>query len=259
MPAVRQLARGIVRPIKHLPSRAHRKRLSSQTGLVTGHDRVYTYHVRKTAGTSLIMAFIGLSGDADELYDKVYESGRWIEAQGRVYVLSERHLLTEGYYFMGSSHQPVHAITVPPNTFRMTCLRDPVGRVLSHYRMLVHYMRESPELARHEAAWMGNGLGGFLDCIPKEHLLRQLYMFSKSFDVNEAVDFLNGIEFIMRQETFDADLARLGEILQLPLQSHRAKNFKAEAEIPDDQVERLREMMRPEYDMLERLGRGTAG
>lgn len=259
MSAARQLVKGIVRPLKHLPSRAHRKRLASQNKLVTGHDRVYMYHIRKTAGTSMGMAFIGLSGDADTLYNKVYESGRWIEAQGRVYVRAERHLITEGYYFMGSSHQPAHAITVPPNTFRITCLRDPVSRVLSHYRMLVHYMRETPELAHHEAAYMGDGLGGFLDRIPKEHLLRQLYMFSRTFDVNEAVDFLNGIEFIMRQESFDADLTRLGEILQLPLKSHRAKNYKAEAEIPDDQVERLREMMRPEYDMLERLGRGTAG
>jgi len=59
----------------------------------------------------------------------------------------------------------------------------------------------------------------------------------------------------MHQESFDDDLKRLAELLELPLQSHRAKNYQndTKAELPDDQVERLREMMEPEYEMLRKL------
>ncbi len=39
-----------------------------------------------------------------------------------------------------------------------------------------------------EAQWLGDSFSDFLDNIPKEHLLSQLYMFSDVFSVDDAFD-----------------------------------------------------------------------
>jgi len=145
MPTPREMIVGVIRPIQHFPSRAHRRRVAARTTLPTGHDRVYCYHIRKTAGTSLGMAFLGLGGDASALYAELHKRGRWIDANGVLCVRSDRHLLAEGFYLMGSSHREAWNTALPPNTFRLTCLRDPVARVLSHYRMLLHFARTQPD------------------------------------------------------------------------------------------------------------------
>lgn len=45
-----------------------------------------------------------------------------------------------------------------------------------------------PPCLKIEGKWLGSCFSDFISEIPKEHLLNQLYMFSKDFDVDEAVD-----------------------------------------------------------------------
>jgi hypothetical protein len=117
-------------------------------------DRIYQYHVRKTAGTSLDSSFWALGGA------EVEEASRREETEavkpGEPHLRFVRHdpeLIARGDYFYASSHLPMYAVTVPPGTFTVTILRDPAARVISYYRYLLWVRRHGPEAAKVEPFW----------------------------------------------------------------------------------------------------------
>lgn len=243
--------------LRYLRGRAMRRRLASQNQLPEGFRRIYFHHVRKTAGTSLCHAFFGLDGgDPLEIEEEIYRSGHgWGNVGGRVIVPQSRYLAEEGFYFFAYSHAASHEVRLPPETFEITILRDPVKRVISHYRNLVHYQRHFPGTVhlRHEGRWLGASFGEFLDRIPQEHLLRQLYMFSNTFDVNEAFDRITALNEVMLTEHFAAGLAMLAQRLNIPLTEFHAKSQFDEVHLEEDDVGRLREMLTSEYRLIEKL------
>ena len=99
----------------------------------------------------------------------------------------------------------------PPEvgTFRFTVLRDPIDRVVSLYRYLACPDADSSFslTARiEERRWAIEGFDRFLDQIPPYHLTNQLHMFSRSSSVNEAVDYLNKLDMVLRTERLNHDL-----------------------------------------------------
>src|SRR4051794_8460283 len=96
--------------------------------------RVYHFHVRKSAGTSLNAAFWALGGvDADVL---TRSRAKRVEGNGHVFVRGDSALIEGGEYLYGSSHTPAYLLDLPAETYTITILRDPVARFLSYYRYL---------------------------------------------------------------------------------------------------------------------------
>jgi hypothetical protein len=229
---------------------------------ICGYKRIYLVHIRKTAGTSLINMFFSLSGgDPASLYRQIASN-----ADGRmmvnriIYAGWNIHYINRGHYYLGFSHRPIHELRLPQETFTVSCFRDPVERVLSHYNMLVDFHRNK---VRHpcmktEGKWIEGTFNDFLSQIPRKHLLNQLYMFSKNYDVEEAVSQVKRLSHYFFSDNFDEGVKALNAKLGLGLEPAHVRK-SSHREIPSgDGLERLRDMMALEYDFLSRIRPGSA-
>ncbi len=224
------------------------------------YRRIYFYHVRKAAGTSLNHAMLSLGGeDGQDVYRRMHESYRLISGD-KIFVGWRQVSIEGGRYFYAFSHIPMHRLALPPRTYTFTCLRDPVGRVVSHYKMLVNYRDNNvphPCMVD-EGPWLGSSFSDFLDNIPREHLQNQIYMFSASFDLNEAFDNILSCSRVLFVEDFERGLDQLAGDLGVKLQVRHAKRAANDAPISADERERLRDMLSPEYELIGRVRREYA-
>jgi hypothetical protein len=231
--------------------------------LPDGSRRVYCHHIRKTGGTSLHSSFIALGGeDPLDVQRRMHDSHLLRTISGEYVFAAERlSVLAAGDYFYAWSHRPAHEVRLPPGTFTVTVLRDPVARVLSLFNYLVagddpSMPFQAPASEREMAA---HGLTTFLDRLPRRFLLRQLFTFSPGFDVSEAADRLLSCSFSFHTESFDAGLGQLAERLALPLRPRRDRSSPAVAPQPSPaELERLRDMLEPEYALFQKLARNPS-
>ena len=239
------------------------RRLAETFELPDGSRRVYCHHVRKTAGTSLYLSFLALGGeDPMEVWRRVTTSRLPRTVSGRYsFASNNRRLLAEGRYFYGRSHRPAADQPLPPRTFTVTVLRDPVERVHSLFDYLVAGDRpDAPgQVADRERTVAGAGFDAFLEQVTPRDLLNQLTMFSSRLDVSEAADRIAACSCVFFAEDFAGGLARLGQRLGLSLSPQRARVTATRSSLSDAQRERLRTRLEPEYELLGRLaGRGIA-
>ena len=221
------------------------------------YDRIYHFHVRKTGGTSINKMFHSLSGKAaDVVYQQLASTNpRRICVNKFVFAAWQKKLLETGDYHYGFSHIPFDQLTLPDRTFTFTCFRDPVRRVLSHYRMLLE-LREAEtqhKCLAAEGPWLGDGFADFLQKTPDAHLLNQLYMFDEKMQVDQAIDNAHSLDHWIFLDDFANGVASLNEKtgLQLPVMHTRRGSVKyspAPAELAA-----LRTRLQPEYEFLERL------
>ncbi len=250
---------GIKDALKRLAAAATSGRYRSlvkERPLAAGHARVYHYHIRKTAGTSVNHAFRSLGGeDPKAVFDRCRASlfGRTVSG-GRVFVAWNRPLIEQGYYHYASSHLPYDQLALPPGTFTLTCFRDPADRVYSHWKMLRKALDSNlPMPALHvEAAWMGDSFAEFLDRAPCSHVLNQLYMFSANFNVDEAMERIGSLNSILFVDTLAEDLTALGGRIGLELQVLQANRSPGDPMAAKDAAH-LREILAPEYDLMARV------
>lgn len=219
--------------------------------------RVFHHHVRKTAGTSLNAAFWALAGlDLARL-------GRRQKARGRGLTIVRHDLdrIARGEWLYASAHAPVHQVVLPPDTFTVTILRDPVARVRSLYRYLL-WARDEPRAGeldpyydslREEATWLGSSFAEFLERTPREHLERQLWMFSPAGDVDEAVAGVARVDAVLFTETFAEDLAALASRLGVPLVARRERSFGADVALSAADVALARARLAAEIALVERV------
>lgn len=218
-----------------------------------GYDRIYHFHVRKTGGASLNFSLLNLCGECTERnFDSLNRKG-WLIHDGHACVSHNSFLLERGEYFIGWSHLAMHEIKVPDNSFTVTILRDPAARVISHYRMLRHWRANNvPHPGRAlEERFLGEDFADFLKRIPRQHLLRQLYMFSKHFSVEEALAKLERVNFIMMTETYAAHLDGLGRTLEMPTTSFSRGAGYDPITLTQSEWDLLNEAVAPEYRLLE--------
>jgi hypothetical protein len=218
--------------------------------------RVYQYHVRKSAGTSLLFAFYALGGEDPKAVEARLPRYHFTTSGGYTFVAHDKRLIARGHYTFGSSHLPAWDLQLPTGTFTVTVLRDPVERALSLYRYLrdggsdADYVFKAPPSQRR---WADDGFGTFLDRVPPFHLCNQVHMFSRIGSVDEAADYISGLSFVLRTERLGEDLEQLGQTLRLPLGARTERTSTRSELLSAAEYERLREALEPEYQLLERL------
>ena len=220
-----------------------------------GYKRVYLVHIRKTGGTSLNNMFLSLSGeDSNQLYAQLAQTpDHRLLSNGKIYVGWNVNYINEGVYFYAFSHTPFHRLSLPGNTFTVSCFRDPVKRVVAHYNMLMDfYVNEIDHPCMEtEGKWLGKGFDDFLAKIPKEHLLNQLYMFSSGFNISEAVSNVQKLSHFFFSDDFDKGVLQLNEKTGLNLEAIHIRKASYKAQISDGNLAALREMLHDEYRFLD--------
>ena len=224
------------------------------------HDdyrRIYMYHVRKTAGTSVAFALMRLAHADPHLIDRRLARFCFAQGNGYRYVANHEALLRQGKYFFAFSHLPAYYVELPQvGTFRFTVLRDPVERVISLYRYLASpeadssYSHKAPI---EERRWAMEGFDRFLDRVPNQHLTNQLHMFSRSSSVNEAIDCLSQLDLVLRTEHIDRGVSDLQEALGLRFSLTRERSSLLPFTPSDAQRSRLHDMLIPEFDILRQI------
>ncbi len=222
-----------------------------------GHKRFYLVHIRKTGGISLVNMFLSLGQpDHQTLYRQLIDSRyNRVAKNGKVFAGWNGRLINKGNYFFAFSHIPWDRLRLPPDTFTISCFRDPVRRIISHHSMLMNFLiNKTPHpCMREEGKWLGNTFDDFIDRIPRRHLLNQLYMFSKDFDINQAVDRIKKISFYFFTEDFEGGIERLNSRTGLNLQPIHIRESSYKANISDSSRRRLREMLADEYLLMDQL------
>lgn len=221
------------------------------------NQRIYLVHIRKTGGTSLNHMFLSLSGENPvAFYEQLgLAKHRRLFRNGKVFVGWHPRFISRGNFFYGFSHIPIHELSLPSDTFTIACFRDPVKRVVSHYNMLMDYKvnKIDNRCMETEGHLVSRDFSHFLDVLPKEQLLNQLYMFSPSFNVQEAVEEVCKLSHFFFTEDFDSGIRILNKKLGFVLESIHIRRSGFQAEISDDELLRLREMLSSEYAFMEQL------
>jgi hypothetical protein len=166
-----------------------------------------------------------------------------------------KDLIEEGNYFYAHSHSPAHELKLPKDTFTITCIRDPIKRVLSHYRMLLEYKEKNiaHPCMNDEGQWLGDSFEDFLSNMPRDHLLRQLYMFSKTFDVDEAFDRIVECSHFFFTEDFSRGIEDLSSVLQISLKALHNRKTSKRYTPSKRELDIVLSLLQPEIVLYERL------
>lgn len=221
------------------------------------YERIYLHHVRKTAGTAVSFSFMRLSGTDPRFIERELSRRYFAQSHGYRYVAGSPKLISQGKYFFAFSHNPAHTIELPrAGTFEFTVLRDPVERVVSLYRYLAYPEADSSfslVAPVEEQRWASEGFDRFLDQIPRQHLTNQLYTFSGSWSVDEAVDRLNNLNMVLHTERLSDGLRCLQESLNLQLSLTRERASVLPFTPNDVQRNRLHDLLAPEFEILRQI------
>lgn len=228
---------------------------------INGYNRIYHYHIRKTGGTSLNKMFFSIGNTKEELfniYSEVCNSINHVavDREGKIYVGYNNYAIEKGDYFYGFSHIPMHLLKIPEKTFTFTIIRDPIDRILSHYKMLLSYKRGNDSHASFdiEKDWVMEGFSGFIERVPAKHLMRQLYMFSSNFNIEEALINISKCSHIIFMDDFENGVAGLFKKLGMDVPGiyHEKKNDII-LNIKDEELFRLKENISKELIFYEKL------
>jgi hypothetical protein len=228
----------------------------AKTYNLNGFQRVYLIHIRKTGGTSLNNMFLALSKDSKQLYNDLTKTiGHRIICNNFIYVGWDKKNIEKGNYFYGFSHIPLYKLQLPKNTFTVSCFRDPAERVISHYNMLIDYKKNNinhPCMAI-EGQWLGDSFEDFIERIPQEHLLNQLYMFSSNFCIDEAMRSIKTLSYYFFNDDFEEGIKDINRITGLNLEQLHIRKSAHKTIISEQTLIRLKEKLSKEYQLLELL------
>jgi len=233
------------------------RRLAQSYLIANGYKRIYHYHVRKTGGTSINHMFLATSGaSGSRAFEALARSrNRRVTIDKKIFVGWNRGLIEQGYYYYAFSHIPAHQIKLPDQTFTVTCLRDPLRRLLSYYNMLLDYRVAEvyrPDLEL-ESKWLGDSFSDFIDNAPRKHLQRQFYMFSANYDLQEALERIVNCSYLLFTDSLAYDVTDLARILGLDLSIEHTRRSTTYSSLtsPDKRLAEI--ALEPELRLFEEL------
>ena len=189
--------------------------------LPEGIDRVYHYHIRKSAGTSINASFWGLDGlTLDSIGREPIVLGKM-----KSYVLHQNKYIENTNYFYASSHFPMWQLNLQKNTFTFTILRDPYERLVSLYKYYKWVEITDGEtgfkldtsfyVLKAQKRLLNKSFGDFIDVLSKKYLFGNLYMFSENLDVEEALENLKKVDKVYFQDNLGDAFEDLKKTLNL--------------------------------------------
>jgi hypothetical protein len=166
-------------------------------------------------------------------------------------------------FFYSWSHMPAYMVKIPKGCFTITILRDPIQRFISLFRFLCMYKYLKVPIPKGHF-----NLGRFVRedilstayAFPPRYCLGQLYHFSPEGDINEAIEEIGRLSYVIRTERFEEGLMDLRKTLSLRLPHLHCKEDgmpEVEREIVIQMIpqvlEELREVLAPGYELLQRM------
>ncbi|NJB66838.1 hypothetical protein GGQ74_000478 [Desulfobaculum xiamenense] len=219
------------------------------------YERYYYCHIRKCAGAAINRIFLNaIDNESGFMFGDVGR-GNVVYYKGLVFAGETRDFIENGRFLYASSLSPFHEMRIPDRTFIFSTFRDPAARILSLYRTLLR-QRDLPEKnddSSAECQWLGDSFMDFLDTIPQRELMRQLYMFSPSFDVGEAYNCIRRLGAYFFVEDMDCSLRMLSSLFNVPLCNTTVNHGCNTIALSPPEAVRLRTMLKDEYRLVRRL------
>jgi hypothetical protein len=164
-------------------------------------------------------------------------------------------LLEQGNYHYGCTHFPSWKIQEPRDSFTMTIFRDPIERIVSHYNYIIGKIErgENEDWLVKERPLLGNSFTQFIDNLPPEKLLNQLYNFSENYNQIEAVDRIKSLNLILTLENLSEGIHDINNMLGLNLRIMKKNMSETFYRASSKEIRYLKDKVEKEIDLFNRL------
>lgn len=222
--------------------------------------KIYHVHIRKTGGRSVHHAIFGLTGkDTNEIYRRlVQNAGKAVTFD--TYRFAGWCLNLSQEFDYAFSHQPFYKLQKPTTElYLVCCVRNPVQRFISHWKMLKHYVETREQQAslhpglEPEIGYFDDDILKFFEKLPPFHVFNQLFMFSPSGDLDDATNAMSHIDLILETEDLRAGMPHLFKVWGES--SNTIPHIGASEISPvtsPDVMRKLHELFSPEYELIAR-------
>lgn len=220
--------------------------------------RIFHFHNRKTAGTSLNISFLSLisQNPIKKYAEIVLDPDHKITKLGKTYIGWNHNLAKSEKFFYSWSVEPFNKIGLDNDMFGVTILRDPADRIISLYDHFLYSVEKQvlihPDIEK-EVRLTQNGFTDFLKNLPKKTLMRQLFSFSERYDIEEAYNNVTKLSHVMFTSHYEESLRALSSKLDLGLKSYYLRKSSKKTKISDSQRRLLQKKLEPEYEFYNKI------
>lgn len=219
----------------------------------------YLVHIRKTGGTFFSHAMLMTAGlDGAEGWRKLVNSkNHAFKHDKKLYIGWDLNYARKKNFFYCFSHTPFWDLNFSNEKIYISIFRDPVARLISHYKMLMDFAAQNSDhpCMLEEGPWLGKSFGDFLANIPKEHLQRQLFMFSKNFNIDEALHNISKVKYVVFLNNINRGIEKLAADygLDIPIPAKAVRQSRFALTPTESELQKLNELLGPEIQLYNAL------